>query len=167
MAYCKSFVHVFDAAAFDCLALCCASRSVESLRLHSLCCLCGFRDRLFAWFLSAVSVCTAVPATTASPVVCCFFLLLQISWPMASCKSSVHVIDAAAFDCLALCCASRSMESLHLHSLCRLLFDVVEPLLAAEEVSTTDQTASDVRVVAALFCCIALKKLPCGLTSEA
>ena len=120
MAYCKSSVHVFDAAAFDCLALCCASRSVESLRLHSLCCLCGFRDRLLAWFLSAVSVCTAVPATTASPVVCCFFLLLQISWPMASCKSSVHVIDAAAFDCLALCCASRSMESLHLHSLCYL-----------------------------------------------
>ena len=37
-------------------------------------------QRLLASFLSAVSVCTAVPATTASPVVCCFFLLLQISW---------------------------------------------------------------------------------------
>ena len=45
-----------------------------------------------------------------------------------------------------------------------LLFDVVEPLRAAEEVSTTDQTASDVRVVASLSCCIALKKLLCGLT---
>jgi len=35
MTYCKSFTPVVDAAALDCLRLCCASQGVESLRLST------------------------------------------------------------------------------------------------------------------------------------
>ena len=63
-----------------------------------------------------------------SSVFQCFFLMLHNSWPMTYCESFAHVIDAAAFDCLVLCCVSQGQgHGEHFHVIALRVLQVFRP----------------------------------------